>query len=110
LAVSMKNALLTNHLSEFGNLLHCVWTSKKKLSNRISNPLIDELYEEARKKGALGGKITGAGGGGYIVFYCDFEKRHKVAERLCSMGVFPTEFAFEADGMQTWRTNEPLAV
>jgi D-glycero-alpha-D-manno-heptose-7-phosphate kinase len=106
LAFSMKNALLTNHLSEFGDLLHSAWTAKKKMSNRISNPLIDELYEEARKRGALGGKITGAGGGGYMIFYCGFEQRHKVAERLRVMGVIPTEFAFEVNGLQTWRTNE----
>lgn len=105
LAVAMKNALLTDKLSEFGDLLHSAWIAKKKLSPKISNPAIDELYEEARKKGAMGGKLTGAGGGGFILFYCEFEKKHLVAEQLRKMGVIPTPFAFEEHGAQTWRAN-----
>ena len=106
LAVSMKNALLTGKLTNFGDLLHSAWFAKKRMSDRISSPVIDELYEEARKAGAIGGKITGAGGGGYMMFYCEFEKKHKVAARLRAMGTIPTEFAFEEDGLQTWRTND----
>ncbi len=106
LAVSMKNALLTGKLTNFGDLLHSAWLAKKKMSDRISNPVIDELYEEARRTGAIGGKITGAGGGGYIMFYCEFEKKHKVAARLRAMGAIPTEFAFEEDGLQTWRADD----
>jgi D-glycero-alpha-D-manno-heptose-7-phosphate kinase len=113
LAVAMKNALLTNQLSHFGDLLDSAWQTKKRMSDRISNQQIDELYEEARKQGALGGKITGAGGGGYMMFYCEFEKKHRVAERLRAMGATPTEFAFETEGLQTWRTRataEAIAV
>jgi len=110
LAVAMKNALLTNRLSHFGDLLDSAWRAKKNLSDRISNPQIDEMYEEARKHGALGGKITGAGGGGYMMFYCEFEKKHKVAQRLRAMGAAPTEFAFEKEGLQTWRTPETVSV
>ena len=106
LAVSMKNALLQQRLNTFGELLDSAWQAKKKMSDRISNSHIDEMYEEARKTGALGGKITGAGGGGYMMFYCEFEKKHKVAERLRQMGVVTTEFAFEQNGLQTWRMNE----
>jgi D-glycero-alpha-D-manno-heptose-7-phosphate kinase len=106
LAVEMKNILLQRRLDDFGDLLHDAWESKKKLSSRISNPLIDEMYAEARKAGALGGKITGAGGGGYMLFYCLFEKRHKVAEVLRRMGATPTEFAFDAKGLQTWKVQE----
>ncbi|HWR36300.1 MAG TPA: GHMP kinase [Clostridia bacterium] len=106
LAVTMKNALLRHQLNEMGDLLHSAWETKKKMSTRISNPHIDEMYEEARKHGALGGKITGAGGGGYMMFYCEFEKKHKVAEALRRMGATPTEFAFEPTGLQTWRVHE----
>ncbi len=103
LAVDMKNALLQRRLDDFGELLHCAWQSKKSLSPRISNDRIDEMYEEARRNGALGGKITGAGGGGYMLFYCEFERKHKVAESLKKLGAMPTEFAFESHGLQTWR-------
>lgn len=106
LALDMKNALLEHRLSDFGGLLHSAWESKKSLSPRISNSSIDELYEEARKQGALGGKITGAGGGGYMLFYCPFEKKYKVAEVLRKMGAVPTPFAFDNHGLQTWRAHE----
>lgn len=106
LAIEMKNALLRRKLDDFGELLHSAWRAKKQLSTKISNSMIDELYEEARKQGALGGKITGAGGGGYILFYCAFERKHKVAEQMRKMGAVPTEFAFEQHGVQTWRLNE----
>jgi D-glycero-alpha-D-manno-heptose-7-phosphate kinase len=105
LAIEMKNALLQRHLNEFGALLDCAWQSKKKLSSRISNSRIDEIYEEAKKQGALGGKITGAGGGGYMLFYCQFERKHAVAEALKKMEVTPTPFAFEFEGLQTWTVN-----
>ncbi len=106
LALDMKNALLRRHLDDFGDLLHSAWESKKKLSPRISNSRIDEMYETARKMGAYGGKITGAGGGGYMLFYCQFEKRHKVAESLKQLGATPAEFAFEGKGLQVWRVQE----
>jgi D-glycero-alpha-D-manno-heptose-7-phosphate kinase len=106
LALDMKNALLEHRLSDFGGLLHSAWESKKSLSPRISNSVIDEMYEEARKQGALGGKITGAGGGGYMLFYCPFEKKCKVAAVLQKMGAVPTAFAFDHHGLQTWRAHE----
>jgi D-glycero-alpha-D-manno-heptose-7-phosphate kinase len=114
LATDMKNALLRRRLDDFGDLLHSAWESKKSLSPRISNSAIDEIYETARKSGALGGKITGAGGGGYMLLYCQFEKKHKVAEALKQVGASPTGFALESRGLQTWRIHEngvrPFAV
>jgi D-glycero-alpha-D-manno-heptose-7-phosphate kinase len=65
----------------------------------------DEMYDEARRHGALGGKITGAGGGGYLLLYCEYEKKHKVAEAVKKLGGIPTEFSFEFHGLQTWRRN-----
>jgi D-glycero-alpha-D-manno-heptose-7-phosphate kinase len=105
LAVEMKNLLLQRRLDDFGALLDTAWQFKKQMSPKISNPLIDEMYDEARRNGALGGKITGAGGGGYLLLYCEYEKKHKVAEALRKIGGIPTEFGFEFHGLQTWRMN-----
>lgn len=106
LAKDMKNALLSCRLDDFGDLLDSAWVSKKNLSPKISNDAIDEMYEAGRRSGALGGKITGAGGGGYMLMYCHFEKKHKVAEALKKLGALTTEFAFENHGLQTWRLHE----
>ena len=63
------------------------------------------MYEEARKAGAIGGKLLGAGGGGYMLFYCESEQKHCVAERLEQMGCVPTDFDFTHEGLETWRVN-----
>jgi D-glycero-alpha-D-manno-heptose-7-phosphate kinase len=103
LAVEMKDALLKRRLTDFGALLDDAWHAKKQLSTRITNPQIEEMYEEARRNGALGGKVTGAGGGGFMLFYCDYRSKHRVAEALARMGAKVDEFAFEHEGMRTWR-------
>jgi D-glycero-alpha-D-manno-heptose-7-phosphate kinase len=102
LAVAMKEALLTGALHEFGRLLGEAWIQKKRMSPLITNSRIDELYDIAIRKGALGGKITGAGGGGYILLFCDFEKKHRVIEALELAGAPITEFTFSNKGIMTW--------
>jgi len=103
IAIEMKNALLVGELDRFGEMLHEGWVHKKKTAPGITTPRIDELYAEAQKAGAIGGKITGAGGGGHLLLYCPFNKRHIVRERLGAMGTRATDFRFDASGMQTWR-------
>jgi D-glycero-alpha-D-manno-heptose-7-phosphate kinase len=103
LAVEMKSALLRGQLSLFGELLGHAWDEKKKMSPKITTSFIDEAYELARENGAIGGKVTGAGGGGYMLMYCDFQKKHKVAEALIKLGGAVTEFSFEHRGLMTWR-------
>jgi D-glycero-alpha-D-manno-heptose-7-phosphate kinase len=105
LTTEMKNALLRRRLNEFGRLLHLEWQHKKRMSPRISGPELDELYEIARREGAVGGKITGAGGGGYMLLYCHFDRKHAVAERLRQLGCEIHEVALEPLGLQTWRVN-----
>lgn len=102
-AIDMKKALLIGKLNEFGELMNFGWEQKKKMSDKISSPIIDEMYEEARKAGAIGGKISGAGGGGFMMIYCRFDRRHKVAERLEQLGGEIIDFQFEEKGVQTWR-------
>ena len=80
LAMEMKEALLRGRLTTFGELLGESWEFKKRMSPRISTTRIEEVYEAALRHGALGGKVTGAGGGGYMLFYCPFERRQNVAD------------------------------
>jgi len=108
IAVEMKNALLRGELNTFGNLFHTSWLHKKKFSTKITNPIIDNLYDTATKNGALGGKILGAGGGGYMLFYCEFEKKHKVAEALEKAGGKIVDFGFEFKGLQTWEIDDEI--
>ena len=103
IAIEMKNALLVGDLDGFGQMLHEGWLHKQKMAPGITTPRIDELYAEARKAGAIGGKIAGAGGGGHLMLYCPFNKRHMVRERLSEMGTRVTDFRFDSVGMQTWR-------
>jgi D-glycero-alpha-D-manno-heptose-7-phosphate kinase len=103
ITVDLKNSLLRGRLNDFGTLLNDAWLNKKRMADQISNPLIDDLYENAIKNGALGGKITGAGGGGYMFFYCPFGTKTQVAEGLEKMGAQIVEFNFELNGVQTWK-------
>lgn len=105
LTIEMKNALLRRELDNFGDLLHQEWQYKKMLSTKISNTQLDQLYEIAREHGALGGKITGAGGGGYMLLYCPVDRKHSVAEKLKELGCTIVDVSLEPMGLQTWRMN-----
>ena len=107
LAVAMKNALLRARLAEFGALLGESWEQKKRMSPRITTPEIDEMYDAALRAGALGGKVTGAGGGGYMLIYCEYDKRHHVAHALERMGAPVTDIGFDHEGMRRWTTQVP---
>lgn len=103
LTIEMKNALLRRELDNFGELLDREWQCKKRLSAKISNAQIDALYEMAREDGALGGKITGAGGGGYMLLYCPAQRKQSVAEKLKESGCTIIDMSLEPMGLQTWR-------
>lgn len=102
LAIKMKNALLLGQLDEFGSLLHQAWANKRRFSSKITNPHIDQLYEVAKQAGTIGGKLLGAGGGGYLLLFCDFDRKHAVAERLERHGGQVVSFSFDFNGLQTW--------
>jgi D-glycero-alpha-D-manno-heptose-7-phosphate kinase len=76
------------------------------MAKQITNPQIDALYDAARQYGALGGKILGAGGGGYLLLLCEFGRKHVVAAALEAMGAEPVDFHFVHDGLQTWEVSE----
>jgi D-glycero-alpha-D-manno-heptose-7-phosphate kinase len=102
----MKGALLRRRLRDFGDLLNTAWEAKKRMSDRISNERIETIYEAARAAGALGGKVTGAGGGGYVLLYCDPDSKHRVAQRMAELDAAVHEFAFEPRGVRKWRVHD----
>ena len=105
LAFAMKNALLLGQVDEFGYLMDQAWQSKKRFTPKITAPHIDELYEVAKQNGAIGGKLLGAGGGGYLLLLCEFDMWHILAQKLEKLGGKVVSFAFEFNGLQTWGVN-----
>ncbi|MFC1951008.1 GHMP kinase [Chloroflexota bacterium] len=102
LATDMKRAILLGKIDDFGQLLNEAWTAKQKYSKKMTDNGIDKLYDTARKTGAIGGKLLGAGGGGYLLLLCDFDKRHVVAEELEKRGGKVTNVTFDYRGMSSW--------
>lgn len=96
IALRGATSLRTGCLDEFGHLLHENWMLKKNLASGVSNAGLDALYATAREAGALGGKIAGAGGGGFLLLYCPLDKQDAVREALGHLRELP--FAFERDG------------
>lgn len=103
LADAMRVALLRGQVDEIGHLLGEAWREKQRMSSRIATPLISEAVEIALRSGALGGKVTGAGGGGHLIFICEFERRHVVADALLRLGLTVSEFTFTKHGVTTWK-------
>lgn len=101
-AIVMKEALLKGELSKIGEVLHNGWEYKKQMADGISTDLFEELYSTAIKAGATGGKISGAGGGGFIFFYCPDNTRYKVIEALTQFGGTVQRYEFTKTGLETW--------
>lgn len=98
----MKEALLTGKICKMGEILNDGWNNKKQMSSVISSPVIDNIYETAIKAGASGGKISGAGGGGFFMFYCPNNTRYKVIEELQKLGGEFRRFRFTNIGAESW--------
>lgn len=101
-AVRMKEAILKGELDKIGEILDYGWQNKKLMAKGITNPLIDEIYQTAMDNGASGGKISGAGGGGFIFFYCPENSRSKVIEALKKFGGEAKRYEFTTQGLTTW--------
>lgn len=93
-----KKLLLSGEIDRYGELLHEHWMNKRKLASNMTDPVIDEHYEAARGAGAIGGKLMGAGGGGFFMFYVRPTERRKVYETLSGRGLRPMRFRFDFDG------------
>lgn len=101
-SVRMKEALLTGKLDLMGRILHDSWEAKKQMAAGISNPNIDDMYNAAIKAGATGGKISGAGGGGFVFFYCPLNTRYDVKAALEEFGLQQQFFDFTESGLYTY--------
>jgi D-glycero-alpha-D-manno-heptose-7-phosphate kinase len=110
LAVAIRRTLEAGDLDAFGELMHLSWMQKRSLAPNISNSSIDGIYDLARSNGALGGKITGAGGGGFLLLYCHEAYQPAVTGALEGAGLRRMSFAFDTCGAQVMQTAEALWV
>jgi len=98
IGLQTRRYLECGHVDELGELFHTHWENKKKRSSNMSDPFIDECYETAMKKGALGGKLVGAGGGGFLMFYCVNSHKTQVIEAMRARGLRWERFHFNYEG------------
>ncbi|WP_297043901.1 dehydrogenase [Thermoflavifilum sp.] len=101
-AILMKEALLKGRIDEIGEILDFGFQHKRRMASGISNPQLDEIYETAKKAGATGGKISGAGGGGFMILYCPGNTRYRVMEALKVFGGSFHKYQFVQQGLTTW--------
>ena len=109
--VNQSCAILNSGQSiiSFGELLHQAWLAKRALSDKVSNARVDGLFGDARKAGAIGGKLLGAGGGGFILLFAPPEKRAKVRKQLNRLIEVPFEFEFSGSQIIFFDTEEDFA-
>jgi len=101
-AIMMKEALLRGTIDQIGEILDYGFKFKKQMAQGISNPQLDDIYHAAKQAGASGGKISGAGGGGFMIFYCPRNTRFQVVEALNKFGGDVKRYHFTNNGIQTW--------
>ena len=105
LVYDLQKSLVQGSINDMGEILHENWILKQKLASGISNPLVDELYQAGLDSGATGGKLLGAGGGGFMLFYCPEEHHQKLKSNLRKVRLF--DFRFEQNGSQViYHSNE----
>lgn len=102
LAGDIAKLLMKGDIVEAGRLLGQTWEQKKRFSDKITNPMIDEMYNDAIDAGAYGGKVSGAGGGGFMYFICEYDRKQAVAKALRKKGGKITDFMFEPEGAISW--------
>ncbi len=102
-ALRMKEALLRGEFEQIGAILDFGWQHKKKMAAGITNPYLDEIYSTAMQNGATGGKISGAGGGGFMILYCPDNTREDVIRALRRFGGQVKRYEFTTTGLMTWR-------
>lgn len=106
LTYRMRNHLLRGRLLQFGLSMHEAWQFKRQFSTKISNDRLDRIYENALRNGAVGGKLLGAGGGGFFLFYVPPFQKHLLIDYLDSAGLNVRPFRFEQEGLRAWSARE----
>jgi D-glycero-alpha-D-manno-heptose-7-phosphate kinase len=106
LSYKIRNQLLRGRLHDFGQSLHEAWKFKRQFSSKISTGRLDRIYEEARDHGALGGKLLGAGGGGFFLFYVPPFRKHELIQHLEAQQLQVRPFRFEQEGLRAWTVRE----
>jgi len=109
MAVQMRAELERGNLSAMGALLDLAWQQKKRLASTVTNESIDRWYQLAKETGALGGKVTGAGGGGFLLLYCPVERQGELASRLRAEGLYQIRFQFDFLGAHILLNSEEMA-
>lgn len=104
MAYELKDVLEHNQIDDFGRILNEGWLLKRSLANSISNPLVDNLYDQGMEAGALGGKLLGAGGAGFVLFYCPENKQESFRKQMSAYTEMP--FKFENYGSKIIYMNE----
>jgi D-glycero-alpha-D-manno-heptose-7-phosphate kinase len=102
----IKNKILKGNLDDFAKLLDTAWQFKRRFSSKISNKKLDNIYSGAKKNGAVGGKLLGAGGGGFFIFYVKPFFRSKLVKYLKSKNLDVVNFSFDENGLQSWKFRE----
>jgi D-glycero-alpha-D-manno-heptose-7-phosphate kinase len=106
LSYEMRNDLLRGRLRQFGQSLDKAWQFKRQFSEKISSSRLDQIYAEAKSNGAIGGKLLGAGGGGFFLFYAPPYRKHQLISHLDGLGLKIRPFRFEPHGLQAWTVRE----
>jgi len=106
LSYQIRNQLLRGNLLDFGHSLHDAWQFKRLFSSKISTDHLDQIYENARAHGAVGGKLLGAGGGGFFLFYVSQFKKHELMQHLEASKLQVRPFRFEQEGLRAWTVRE----
>jgi len=106
LSYKIRKQLLRGRLHDFGQSLHEVWKFKRQLSSKISTGRLDRIYEEARAHGAVGGKLLGAGGGGFFLFYVPPFRKHELIQHLEARQLQVRPFCFEQEGLRAWTVRD----
>jgi len=106
LTYEMRNLLLRGSLHDFGISLHKAWELKKSFSSKISNSFLNNIYDDAIKNGAIGGKLLGAGGGGYFLFYVPAFEKHRLMHWIKESKLNYAPFRFEETGLKSWTVRE----